>query len=394
VDGISKSYVNLFHNWRFLVFIHLFFPWSVFPVEPIYYLGIYGIAGFDPTAYHLGSLIIHVVNSILVYRLIFGLSSIISDQSNTNRKVGFALASALIFAIHPLQVESVAWISASKVLLYTTFTLLGMLSYLRYKNHAKYRYLLLTFLCYVGSLLVKEQAIIFPLNIILLDLLYHAYGQGSIRVRVWLEKIPFFVLAFAYWYWSAQNQVGVLEPSITYPWYDRLIFGSHSLIVYMIRFFAPVNLLYFYGIPIVVGESIPWIYYGYFVLAMFFLAYLIDLFRRKKYVPFFGLLFFVINILLVLHIIPMPRTMIMADRYMYLSVVGISVWAIWLIHKLIQVYSNVSWIKIGVGVGLGIFIVGFMIYSNVLTRKWKDSDRIKKDVREYFEQSYGETKTK
>src|SRR5690606_17798844 len=131
-----------------------FFHGQYSPLNQLYYYGIYILAGFDPTAYHLGSLIIHVVNSILVYRLIFGLSSIISDQSNTNRKVGFALASALIFAIHPLQVESVAWISASKVLLYTTFTLLGMLSYLRYKNHAKYRYLLLTFLCYVGSLLV------------------------------------------------------------------------------------------------------------------------------------------------------------------------------------------------------------------------------------------------
>src|SRR5699024_10512735 len=123
--------------------------------------------------------------------------------------------------------------------------------------------------------------------------------------------------------------VGVLEINTMYPWYDRIVFGGYSLIVYLFRFFVPLNLSHFYAYPMLSGEAMPLYYYGYMILALLFVGYLYDLYQSEKWIPLFSLLFFLVNILLVLHIIPDPRGNITADRYMYLSIVGLSGWTIW-----------------------------------------------------------------
>ncbi|HLU92827.1 MAG TPA: hypothetical protein VKZ54_01825 [Membranihabitans sp.] len=355
-----------------------------YPLNQLYYLGIHSLFGFDPAAFHAGSLIMHLINSILVFILIRQIGRQIVEPEHHFRLHWMAGLVALIFAIHPLQVESVAWISASKILLYATFTLSGLITYVIYIKSRKVVFLILTILAYILSFMCKEQAIILPLNIILLDWLFHTFGYREFSKRVLWEKIPFFVLALFFWYWSVQNNLGVLEVSTAYPWHQRLIFGSYSLIIYIIRFLVPVNLLYFYGYPIVTGESLSWFYISYAVLAFLFLLYMSDLYRRKQYIPFFGLTFFLIYILLVLHIIPMPRYMITADRYMYLSVVGLSVWIIWVVYRLVQWAQDRTWLRFGIVGSIMLVLSCFVIYSNTLTRKWSNSITIKQEVQEYL----------
>ena len=374
-DAIGRSFLTFYHS-------------QYSPLNQLYYIGINSMAGFDSFAFHLGSVVIHMINAILVYFLVAGMVKIIKSDIRRAKVMSISLMIALIFAIHPLQVESVAWISASKVVLYTTFTLAGLLSYISYKNHKSYLYLGMAFLCYVASLMVKEQAIIFPLNLVLIDFLYRAYDKVHLGQSVWKEKVPFFILALGYWYWSAQNSVGVFEPEIFYPWYDRIVFGSYSLIVYLFRFFVPVNLSHFYAYPMLSGESIPLYYYGYLVMALLFVGYLFDLYRSKKWIPLFGLLFFVINILLVLHILPVPRGAVTADRYMYLSVVGLSGWTMWQCgHWYAQINSakpmSRLMIKL-VPVMVLAYLCGFMVQSNTISRKWKDSETLKKDVKTHL----------
>src|SRR5690606_28146930 len=116
-EAIGRSFFTFYHN-------------QYSPLNQLYYLGIYKLAGFDPFAFHLGSLIIHLINGYLVYVLVKRFLKIIKPDISLRK---FSVASGLItliFIIHPLQVESVAWISASKVVLYTTFTLLGLCSYI------------------------------------------------------------------------------------------------------------------------------------------------------------------------------------------------------------------------------------------------------------------------
>lgn len=374
-EEIGRSFITFYHS-------------QYSPLNQLYYLGIYAFAGFDPAAFHLGSILVHLTNTVLVYLLISRILKLIKPGLRPHKLTAVVCLIALIFAIHPMQVESVAWISASKVVLYTTFTLAGLLSYISYKHRKKHLYLGITFLCYIASLMVKEQAVIFPLNLVLLDLLYSVYRKGHLRTAVWLEKIPFFLLAFGYWYWSAQNAVGVLEINTMYPWYDRIVFGGYSLIVYLFRFFVPVNLSHFYAYPMLSGEALPLYYYGYMVLALLFVGYLYDLYQSEKWIPLFSLLFFLVNILLVLHIIPVPRGNITADRYMYLSIVGLSGWAVWQGGQwYMQLRNRKSWaipLTRLTPVFILLYLGSFMLHSNTLSRKWKDSETLKQDVKNHL----------
>src|SRR5690606_23047789 len=162
-----------------------------YPLNQLYYLGIHSLFGFDPAAFHAGSLIMHLINSILVFILIRQIGRQIVEPEHHFRLHWMAGLVALIFAIHPLQVESVAWISASKILLYATFTLSGLITYVIYIKSRKVVFLILTILAYILSFMCKEQAIILPLNIILLDWLFHTFGYREFSKRVLWEKIPF-----------------------------------------------------------------------------------------------------------------------------------------------------------------------------------------------------------
>lgn len=358
-----------------------------FPLNQLYYMGIYRLFGFTPEAFHAGSFLLHLVNSGLVFILIWQWMKWIITSVNTNAILGLVALITVVFAVHPLQVEAVAWISASKVLLYGTFTLVGLIGYLEYKRSGNILIFILVFLCYALSLMSKEQAILFPLNLVLFDFILHTYQKVRFSRKVILEKIPFFLLAFLFWYWSIQNDLGAWNVVGAYPPDQRLVFGSYSLLIYIFRFLMPVNLLYFYGFPIVIGESIPLVYYIYVLLAVLFVLYLADLYRQGKYIPFYGLMFFLINMLLVLHILPMPREMITADRYMYIGIVGLSIWAVWGISRMLQKFHEVGWIKYGIWSMILVVLIGYTVYSNVLTRKWENSDTIKQEVREYLEPS-------
>ncbi len=363
-----------------------------FPLNQAYYILLYNIFGFEPMAFHAGSLLLHFVNGILVMVLISHLAAVGGVKPHLRRP--FVVLVAIIFVIHPLQVESVAWVSASKVVLYASCTLAGLLFYVWYKIRRKYVFLLSTILCYVLGLMVKEQAIILPLNIILLDAFFHIFGEQKFTKKVWVEKIPFFIIAIGFWYWSSLHQLGVMNLEDAFPWEQRLVFGSYSLVVYLIRFIIPAKLLFYYGFPILAGEALPWTYYVFVSAALFVLMYLIDLYRQRKWAPFFGLLFFLINILLVLHIIPMPRAMITADRYMYLSIIGLAVWALWFAHKLTiwmtsrSLLPNLRSSKTLMGGLIGLYLLGFGWYSNSLTHKWNDSVSIKQELRDYIKPQF------
>ena len=202
-----------------------------FPLNQLYYIGIYNLFGFNASAFHAGSLILHLVNVILVFLFLHQLGKLTNRRTGSPSTILYISFITIIFALHPLQVESVAWISASKVLLYTTFTLGSLISYVKYKITHRSVFLALTFLGYCLSLMVKEQAIILPLNILWIDWIMSTYRNQSFSGRLSLEKLPFFVLAFLFWYWSAQNDLGVLSAEWAYSWDQRLVFGSYSLIV-------------------------------------------------------------------------------------------------------------------------------------------------------------------
>jgi hypothetical protein len=139
----------------------------------------YNFFKLKPEYYHFVSLIVHLLNTILVFNL----------TNKFFKNTQFKVIVATIFALHPMHVESVAWISDKTDLYYTFFFLLGMISYINYLQSNKKTKLIITFICFCISLLCKPAAIAFPFVLIFLD-----YYFGKDFRKEGIFKIPFFII--------------------------------------------------------------------------------------------------------------------------------------------------------------------------------------------------------
>ena len=376
-----------YHSWEDLMyhFTH-FHLGQYFPVNTILYIGVYELFGFNAGAFHTACLIVHICNVLLTFLVIRKIVCKVKSNWTVRRVNTMTAFTALIFAIHPLQVESVAWISASKIVLYTFFFLLGVWFYLNYLKFYTAWWLIGVAVCYLLAFGTKEQAIIFPLNLLALDYAFSRFQNlkcslGSLKSRVIIEKLPFFLMVLMLYGFSLSNNLGSFGID-TYPLYQRLMFGMSSTMEYLFRFIVPVKLYYFYFFPIEIGEDLPVYYWGYPVLILICAAFIRHNYKRNNRLAVLGCLLFIINILLVLHIVPMPRKMITADRYMYFSIIGVGLLVTW-IGYFFYIRRRV-WRKVFISV-FAIWLFFLAVQSFVRTMEWRDSDSVKQNVNELIE---------
>ncbi len=297
------------------------------PINTLAYGVIYHFFGINPMYFHGFSLILHLGNTLLVYELIRRLVNLLGDSSSepllsVNSSL-IAFVTALLFLVHPLQVESVVWISASKVLLYSCFFLSGLILYLRYLSTSKSIFYFLTLLLFVLAFGAKEQTVVFPLVLVLLDWYLNRDMKSK---QVILEKIPFFLLSLGFSMVSMLAQQAGFSNKLEneyYPIIDRIFLASYAFVEYLIKLILPFKLSAWYKFPMEPGETLPSIYYFYPILILFLGYYLWKFWTERKYLVVFGSLFFILNIMLTLHILPMARGVLMADRYVYLGSIGI-----------------------------------------------------------------------
>lgn len=156
------------------------------PLTILSYMIDHALWGLRPTGYHLENILLHAANGLLFYTLLRRLS--FSDWQ--------AGAAAWIFLLHPVQVETVAWVSQRKSLLAMCFFLAALLCYQSYAalqaNHR--RSYLLSLASIAAALFSKSVAVIFPAVIVLYDLTYDRGGARPTRQRL-LDKVPFLVIA-------------------------------------------------------------------------------------------------------------------------------------------------------------------------------------------------------
>jgi protein O-mannosyl-transferase len=241
-------------------------------------------------------------------------------------------------------------------------------------------------ICYLFAFGSKEQAIIFPLNLLAFDYIFNRFKNlnnsfSIFKSRVVLEKIPFFILALLLYLFSAANNLGTFGIT-TYPFYQRLLFAMSSFMDYIFRFIAPVKLYYFYFFPIEIGEAIPKYYLSYPILIIICAAFLWFNYKKNNKLVIFGFLLFIINILLVLHIIPMPRKMITADRYMYFSIIGLATIMAWFAQYL---YAKLKTRRKILSSALFVWLIFLGVHTYIRTTEWKDSDSIKRNINELIE---------
>ena len=144
----------------------------------------YKIWGLDPFGYHLTNLLLHLINTLLVFWLVRRLA----------HRLIPALIAALLFGVHPIHVESVAWVSERKDVLSTLFFLSALLFYLRYRAGQRSLFYTLSLASFVVGLLSKQMVITLPIVMVLCDFL----DGRSWTWRCLMEKIPFVVLSLVF----------------------------------------------------------------------------------------------------------------------------------------------------------------------------------------------------
>jgi len=278
----------------------------------------YAISGTDAWSYHVFNVILHLINSALVFRLAMHLS---------NRNLIIAFTTSAFFAIHPMHVESVAWVSERKDVLYAFFFLLGMISYTKYVDTKARKQYILTIVFGIFSLLSKPAAVIFPVALFCIDLL----RKRKINWMLGIEKIPLFIpaLILGYATYAAQKAIGAATTTL-FPLTSRIFMGFYGIMAYIGKLIFPVNLATFYPFP-PLNEDLPAAYYisplfSLLLAVAFYLSY------KKNRILAFAIAFYMVNLILVLQFLTVGSAII-ADRYTYMPYLGVFFFIGWLAYR-------------------------------------------------------------
>lgn len=326
----------------------------------VYAIG-YQLFGLDATGYHTISLLLHLSNVLLVFFAVFHLAG----------KSIVALVAALFFGIHPMHVESVAWASELKDLLYCFFFLASYIFYLRYlKEQQKKKFLYYSLFVFLLALLSKAMAVSLPLVLLLTDY----FKERKLTRQTVLEKLPFFALAIVFGIVAvmAQKSLGATESTV-FPWPQRFLFAGYAYLTYLVKLLFPFQLSSYYPYPVKPGASIPLLYYFYLPFVLALTACTIYFLRTSRKI-IFGLGFFTATILLVLQLLPVGDT-IMADRYTYIPSIGIFYLAgegfYWLWNRNQKTVSLLL---------TAVFLIFFSVQTVARCRVWQDGLSLWNDV--------------
>jgi len=286
--------------------------------------------GANPAAHHFMNLLWHAINVVLVFLLL---------QRGTG-SMGRSFFVAALFAVHPLNVESVAWVSERKNILCTTFWLLTIGAYGWYVLKPAWKRYLSVLGLFVLAIMTKPMVVTLPFVLLLLDywplrrisIFEKGTGVGGNLSRLLLEKLPLALLAVfsCAITLKAQNSVGAMDV-LHLPLKFRIENALTSYLTYICKTFWPAHLAVFYPHP---QRSIPsW----QIVLAILFLA-LTTIFvlrmREKRYL-LVGWLWYLGTLVPVLGIVQVG-SLAMADRYAYIPLMGIFLMAAWLLADWMQ----------------------------------------------------------
>lgn len=278
----------------------------------------YHFTGLDPAPMHMVNIIFHLLNVVLVF--------VLMKQISNSKNV--ALIVALLFAVHPMNVEAVTWISARSSSMYSAFYLLSLIFYMRYLKSNEMKFLITTGLFFIFSLLSKAQAVTLPVVLLLFDFLH---GRKLISRNVILEKIPFLMLSLLFGIITISNAGTMRNLTegmlIAYTPVDIFFIVCYSVSFYLIKLILPINLCAIYVYPPKTGWWLPWEYYAS-VFLIIGAAYMIWRYRTNRKV-LFCVGFFLITIAINIQLIP-SRLFIVTERYGYMPYLGLFLLIPWL----------------------------------------------------------------
>jgi Tfp pilus assembly protein PilF len=330
------------------------------------------IHGLEPAGHHATNVALHLLNVALLFAVLRSLT----------REAGASLVVAALFALHPMNVESVAWVSQRKTLLSTFFALVSIWSYARYARGAggaAYASSLILFACSLAS---KQTFVTLGLVLLLLDFwplrraefdpprgrslvfgdLLHGLG------RLLPEKLPFFAVSLLAAAIAIQSQEEALSPLDSYGVGTRLTNALLSVVRYLAGFLLPRRLAAFY--PLYPEDLAAWhaVAAAALLIGLTALAVRVGLRRRCVLV---GWLFFLIMLLPVVGIVQVGMQS-MADRYAYVPFWGLSIVVAFGCRELLAGRSQPAFQRAAAAFALA--LVGLLAWTTTRqAHTWKDS---------------------
>ena len=324
--------------------------------------------GLNPMGHHWTSLQIHLTNTLLLFFIL---------QYMTGALWQSAFVAAL-FALHPLHVESVAWVSERKDVLSTFFGMLTILAYIRYvKKRNLFRYSLVFILLSLG-LMAKPMLVTLPFVLLLLDFwplkriklpLKQPTGfQASNLPAMIREKIPLFatVAIFSILTIIAQQNVGALYPIEALPAKVRIANGLVSYASYIIKTVWPQNLAVFYPHPLGILSLWYVFWVSFAIVGVSFFS--IRLFKQHPYLAV-GWFWYLGTLIPVIGLIQVGAQS-MADRYTYIPLIGLFIIVAWGMPDLLKKWHSNKIILVVFAI---ILISAFSARTYFQITHWKNS---------------------
>jgi len=332
------------------------------PLTTLTYALEYKFFKLDPLPYHWLNLTFHLFNVLLVFLFIKRLS---------NKNLA-SVITAVLFAVHPMHVESVAWISELKDVLYTFFFLLSLLFYMHFSQKKKPTLYIISLLLFVLSLLSKSAAVVLPVVLFLIDY-FQSHKQNLKSV---LLKVPFFILALIFGVIALKSQDAQTQHlTPTYSVINSFFVASYALGFYIFKFFIPLQLSAFYPHPVMTTNVLPLIYYlsPLIIAGFIYLAYRVV--KDKKLIVF-GFLFLIVTIALVLQFFPVGGAVV-AERYTYVPYIGLAFMLTVYAEKIFLSQKNKQYL---VSVVFSVIIIAFSILSFNRNTVWANGLTLFDDV--------------
>jgi tetratricopeptide (TPR) repeat protein len=276
------------------------------------------VFGIHPAGFHLTNVAMHAANTLLLFAIL---------SAMTGRRIRSAIVAAL-FAVHPMHVESVAWIAEWKDVLSTFFVFLAIGSYVRFVQTHHRRWYAALLLCYALSLLSKPMAVTLPPLLLLLD--YWPFRRTTWR-RAVLEKVPllFMAIAAAAATIIAQSTGHAVAASQQLPLATRCANALLAYIAYISKLLVPIDLAVFY--PYSVHFSSAAVLAAFAALAIASVAAL-RVHRRYITVGWFWFLGTLVPVIGIVQV----GSQSMADRYSYVPSIGLFILGVWWAADLLE----------------------------------------------------------
>ena len=330
---------------------------------------VFGLAAWG---HHLSSLILHITATILLF-------ACFRDATGATLR-SFVLAA--LFGIHPLHVESVAWVAERKDVLSGLFWFAALNLYIQYvrrcedRRKAPFLFYWLSFVCFLLGLMSKPMLVTFPLVLLLFDYWplrrFNKNGKGVLTsaTRLLKEKIPFLLGAVASGLitFIAQLRGGAMVIEERFTWPIRLANMPISYCRYLAKIFYPVNLSAYYPHPV----FWPPVEITAATSALVAVSAMVILFTRRYPFLVTGWLWFVVTLLPVIGLIQVG-TQAIADRYTYIPSIGIFVIICWGVPEVVSHFSG-SRLTVGSAAASMLLLCGWQTHKQI--GYWKNSETL------------------